>query len=504
MVAGCGGDPPSDYQSVAQPPSVRVIQPPLRTIRRVIGQPSFIQSYERTSIYPKLTAYIDKWMVDIGDKVKKGDVLATLFVPELVESYGTKKATVALEGRRIELAQKAVDVALADVLAAQARVIDARASLVKSQTETDRWDREVKRLSKEVDKGVISPQLLLQSTNRFNASAALRDAATAAIERALSDQLAREADAAKAKVDVDVARDRLAVARSEEKRLEAWIGYLTLTAPFDGVVVVRNANTFDFVLPSTGDPTALQRAPDLSSTRAAPIYVIDRTDIVRVFVDIPEADANFVTIGTKASVLARAFRDQPIAGTVTRTAWALNIKSRTLRAEIDLPNTDGRILPGMYAYGKVMIERSGVRALPREALVSSGSQTFCWQHAQGRAQRIELETGFAGDTWIEVTNRRVAPLGPGAVSQANWSPFDGSEQILLGDLSVLTDGGAVKIAETSPMAPDRASAAAALEATPAARLPAPSQPAAPRKRIPAEVAAAGPAQSPPSISSGAR
>ncbi len=100
--------------------------------------------------------------------------------------------------------------------------------------------------------------------------------------------------------------------------------------------------------------------PHLSPSGAAPIYVVDRTDIVRIFVDIPEEDANYVHIGTKASVLAKAYRDQPIPATVTRTSWALNIKSRTLRAEIDLPNTGSQLLPGMYAYAKVIIERPGV------------------------------------------------------------------------------------------------------------------------------------------------
>ena len=107
------------------------------------------------------------------------------------------------------------------------------------------------------------------------------------------------------------------------------------------------------------------RAPYLSPGGAAPIYVVDRTDVVRIFVDIPEQDANYVHIGTKATVLAKAFRDEPIPGTVTRTSWALNIKSRTLRAEIDLPNPGSQLLPGMYAYAKVIIERPGVQALPR-------------------------------------------------------------------------------------------------------------------------------------------
>ena len=74
--------------------------------------------------------------------------------------------------------------------------------------------------------------------------------------------------------------------------------------------------------------------------------MVDRTDIVRIFVDIPEQDANYVHVGTKATVLAKGYRDQPIPGSVTRTSWALNVKSRTLRAEIDLPNPKQPALAG--------------------------------------------------------------------------------------------------------------------------------------------------------------
>ncbi|SIO32833.1 Barrel-sandwich domain of CusB or HlyD membrane-fusion [Singulisphaera sp. GP187] len=128
------------------------------------------------------------------------------------------------------------------------------------------------------------------------------------------------------------------------------VDYLQLTAPYDGVIVSRNANTGDFVLPATGDPTAMQRAPHLSpGGTAAPIYVVNRTDLVRIFVDIPEQDADYAHIGSKATVLARAFRNEELPATVTRTSWALNVQSRTLRAEIDLPNPGGQLLPGMYA-----------------------------------------------------------------------------------------------------------------------------------------------------------
>ena len=126
---GCRHEAESHAPSVTKPQTVRLIQPQVRNIVRVVGQPSFIQSYERISVYPKMNAYIKKWNVDIGDRVKKGDVLATLFVPELVEDHGTKKATVVLDRERVTLANVVVEVAQADVDAALARVEEARAEL---------------------------------------------------------------------------------------------------------------------------------------------------------------------------------------------------------------------------------------------------------------------------------------------------------------------------------------------------------------------------------------
>ena len=105
-------------------------------------------------------------------------------------------------------------------------------------------------------------------------------------------------------------------------------------------------------------------------------------------------------------MLAEAYRDEPIPGTVTRTSWALNVKSRTLRAEIDLPNPGSQLLPGMYAYAKVIIERPGVRALPVAALTHSGEKTFCWSYEDGQAVRTEIQTGVSDGEWIEVTNRQ--------------------------------------------------------------------------------------------------
>ena len=169
---------------------------------------------------------------------------------------------------------------------------------------------------------MVTPQDLLQSTNRWKASLAIRNAAVAGVLKADAELISRRASLTKAEIDVRVAEAALKAAESEEKRLQAWVDYLILPAPYDGIIVARNANTFDFVLPAKGDPSAFGRSPYLSpSGTAAPIYVVDRTDIVRIYVDVPEQDANHVQIGSKATVLIKAYRDQPISGTVTRTSW---------------------------------------------------------------------------------------------------------------------------------------------------------------------------------------
>jgi multidrug efflux pump subunit AcrA (membrane-fusion protein) len=492
-VSGCERRQQGEVAKIAQPLTVQVVKPQLRDIARVVGQPSFVESYERTSIYPKLTGYIKKWYVDIGDRVKKDQVLADLFVPEVEEDCQTKYDAFELAKEQVALANEQVKVADANVKAAAARLDAARKILDRYEAQVARWDKEVTRLKGEASKKAVDAQVLAESENQLASSAAARDAALAEIERAEAELKAKTAALAEDKVSVEVAEANVEVARHDWLRVKASVDwYLKLYAPFEGVVVARNANTWDFVLPATGDPTADRfRDPDRSpSGRAAPVYVVDRTDVVRVFVDIPEEDANDVRIGTKASVVAKAFRDEPVLATVTRTSWALNVQSRTLRAEIDLPNTGGNlipddlpattrqalaqvklpetnteILPGMYAYGRVTIERPQVRALPAAALTHVGDQSFYWSCENGKAVRVEVQTGVSDGEWIEIASRRVrAPavvdlqkanaeatpevaadkLPPVFGADAEWAPLDGSENVIVSDLSSLTEGAAVE------------------------------------------------------------
>jgi multidrug resistance efflux pump len=457
VAPGCHHEPEIDFGGDKSAPKVKLVEPQRRGIVRVVGQPSFLESFERTSIYPKPTAYIKKWIVDIGDRVKKSDVLANLYAPELDEELRTKQAAVELDRERIKLAREVVEVDKADVETAKERMQEAEAILEKFESEVGRWHTEVQRLEGQVARVVVNSGVLSESKNQLNSSIAARDKAKATIKRTKAEVVAAEARLGKSQVAVRVAEAALTVAQGEAEYAQAWVGYLTLTAPFSGVISARNANTFDFVLPTTGDPTAFYLSPDISpSGMAAPIYVVDRLDVVRVFIDIPERDANFVAPGTKASVMARAYRDIELPATVTRTSWALNMKSRTLRAEVDLKNTDAQLLPGMYAYVKVIIDHPSVLAVPIEALEYNGNQTFCWLYVDGKSVRAELDLGISDGSWIEVSNRRAPVPAEEPLDNYPWTPIDGSERVILGDLSALREGAPVTVVPESEGAPAKA------------------------------------------------
>ncbi len=415
---------PQGLEPVDVEPHVRLTRPGLQTIERRVGQPGFLEAYEQTAIYAKVAGYIEKWNVDIGDKVKKGQVLATIYDPELKAEYQEKIAQFDLDKVQIQVAEQAVEVAARNWDAAKAQIKEAQARINKAQADIDRWESEVTRLNNLASEGVVNRQVLEESRKQLKAYMATREAATASTSAAEANELARKADLAKARVDVKAAEARAVVSRETVKRLKALVGYTSLIAPYDGKVTLRNANVGDYVQPGSGD---------LTTGKGTPIYVVARTDKVRIYVDVPESQANRVQNGTKATV--RIGNDE-FPGSVTRTSWALRLQSRTLRAEIDLPNPDARLLPGAYAYGELHLVLSQVCAVPRSAVVEIGNQDCFYLYEKGRAVQTAVETGMDDSKWIEVIRKRV---------NGKWVPITGEEEVILGDLAELTNGQAVRV-----------------------------------------------------------
>jgi HlyD family secretion protein len=127
---------------------------------------------------------------------------------------------------------------------------------------------------------------------------------------------------------------------------------------------------------------------------------------------------------------------------VTRTSWALNSTSRTLTAQIELPNPKGEFLPGTYAYGSVFIERPDVRALPVSTITQIGNQTCCYLAVDGKAVRTPVQTGVSDGSWVEVTGKLVRSAGS---SEGAWVAFDGTEAVIDGDLTEISDGAPVTV-----------------------------------------------------------
>ncbi len=259
-----------------------------------------------------------------------------------------------------------------------------------------------------------------------------RDAALATVTAREADVATSAANLGKAKIDVETQKAEVKVSEADERKAAAMLAYTKVTAPYDGVVTVRNANTGDYVQAVSGDK---------STPNPSAIFVVARIDLVRIFVDVPEAYARYVTNGTKAVVRAEALSGLQIPAAVTRTSWAIREKTRTLRAEIDLPIKDyDGLRPGMYVNTKVLVRRSNVYALPQQALMVSGNQTYCYLLRSTRAVKTPVQPGISDGTWIEADQMRIAGL---------WKKVTGDEDVIMADLSELTDGQTVKAAPTT-------------------------------------------------------
>ena len=204
--------------------------------------------------------------------------------------------------------------------------------------------------------------------------------------------------------------------------------YTKITAPYDGVVTVRNANTGDFVESIAGDKTASGHVP---------IFVVARTDLARIFVDVPEESARYVHPGTKATVRSKALSGLEIPATVAALS-SLNQKSQAMRAEIDLPAEQSGVRPGMYVYAGILAERPNVRAVPREGLVVLGNETYAYLLNNGRALKTPVEPGISDEKFTEIVQMKTGD---------SWHAVTGNEQFIVGDLADMIDGQTVVAAQ---------------------------------------------------------
>lgn len=438
FVGGCGTPPPA-ADPVHLRPTVKVVRPEKRTLVRHIDQPGVIEAYERTALYTKLSGYVRKWYVDVGDRVKAGQLLVEIEVPDLVEELQQKQAAVGEAQAEVDQSQQQQTIAETMVEAATDEIAEAQAAITKATADVKLRELQANRMAKLVEANALQAELADEANKALGSAVAGKEGALAAVLTKQAQQKTSEAAVKKAASDVSVAAAKVKVAEADARRLAARVGYTKLTAPYDGIITDRNVSTGDFVRPGTGDPSEGRSAEAQSADRATPLYLLARIDRVMFVVGVPELDAAFVAPGSPALVRVPALGAEMVK-TVSRVSRRLESQSRTLQAQIDLPNSDGRLMPGMYATGNITIQREGVLTVPTSALVQGGSQTYCYLLVDGKAERTPVLTGISDGTYVELRHRRVA----GGDKDAAWVDLTGQEEVIVSDLGELTDGAPVR------------------------------------------------------------
>jgi membrane fusion protein (multidrug efflux system) len=228
-------------------------------------------------------------------------------------------------------------------------------------------------------------------------------------------------------LSVDSARSKREVAKANLERAETLLQFTKISAPFSGIITRR------FV-----DPGAFIPAATAGSTpqNAALLTVMD-FQTVRVQVAVPESEASLVAKGQSVTLAVEGLPSRAFEGKITRFAYALDDASKTMLAEIELPNPKLELRPGMYATVKIGIERKeDALLLPLGALLIEKANASVFTVVENKAKKIPVKIGFNDGAKVEV----VSGLKP-------------DDLVILPDKRPFSDGQPVHVTEGNPTTP---------------------------------------------------
>jgi len=195
-----------------------------------------------------------------------------------------------------------------------------------------------------------------------------------------------------AKQEVDVAEATYMGAKHALDQFATTLDYTKVRAPFSGVITAR------FV-----DVGALIQAATSSATQTLPLFTLMDMSTIRVYASVPQEDAPLVKPGIPASVRVAQFPEKNFTGTVTRTTGVLDPATRAMLVEMDIPNKDRDLQPGMFAEAVFQLKsHPDALAIPPAALIMENSGASVFVVTQGKAQKVPVKTGLDDGVWIEV------------------------------------------------------------------------------------------------------
>lgn len=294
-----------------------------KSLERQINLSSELVPFQEIDVYAKESGYVRKLYVDYGSRVKEGQLLAILEIPELEAQLQEDQASVKNAADEVSRAQHVLK-----RYQAMHKVLNLEYTRLNGVAETK--------------PGLVAQQEVDDAQGKDLAAASEADAAESA-------QAAAESS--------------LVVAKSKLIHDQALYAYTRITAPFSGVVTERYANLGTLVQAGTG-----------SSTQVLPLVRLSEDDMFRLVIPVPESDVRFIRVGDAVNVLVPALNGT-LPGKVARFSVDVREDTRTMHTEVDVPNPGRILIPGVYAEAKLTLERKeNVLALPLEAVTYEGSQ----------------------------------------------------------------------------------------------------------------------------------
>jgi RND family efflux transporter MFP subunit len=309
-----------------------VIAAPANT-SETVSLPGNIDAILYTTIYARIDGYLKSRCVDIGDRVKTGELLAEIDTPTTDQKLDQGKADLDEADAGLLTAKANYKEAVAKLEAAKAEVQKAKSNVDYAAVTAERWQDLATR-------GAVSIQSKDEKVRMLNSTSSQLEADEANVNVA-------QAGVKAAQSQVEQAKAKVLAQKANVKRLEAELNFKRVVAPFDGVITARKV-----------DPGAL--ITQGSQTSTLELFQMAKIDKLRIYISVPQRISRYLKPGLIADILVQEYPDRTFKGKVTNVSGALDVNTRTRQTEVQIDNPDEALLPGMYA----TVRLTGVREAP--------------------------------------------------------------------------------------------------------------------------------------------